>query len=372
MAIFAVPLKSSQPPGFPQVSISNTRTGTGTRTKSNKRKRSNKIPQDEEEDHSTHELVDPPKGTHSLEYTSVLSPLEKIQHRVARHPLDQPLPPLPFPHAAPKENLPARAAPGVKPDHPSRSLHLRHLAALTAIIHRSMLSQDYHRAARAMGLMLRDDTVAGSASIRNKGFMGIAAEILLRQDQAQELQSRSSPSFHISPIGFENTKRLYETLIIRHPYHKSWPESVNAIDFYLAMFNIWIYAVAVSEDDPTSPPASPGPDQLDAQSLAKVRELDQANQIANRMDECMASIPYMDEPELIRLRAMVDLWLADLYETCHAFAVPLDPVSDSDDYNQDHHEQQQDVGPDYILLAQQSRARAQARFSKLEGQPTSP
>jgi len=69
---------------------------------------------------------------------------------------------------------------------------------------------------------------------------------------------------------------------------------------------------------------------------------------------------------------MVDLWLADLYETCHAFAVPLEPLSDSDDYSQDHHKQQRDTGPDHIYLAQQSRASAQARFAKLEGQPTSP
>jgi len=372
MAIFAIPVKSSHPPGFPQVSNSDARTSPSTR--GNKRKRSTKIHQGEEADqgHSTFEPLDPPKATRPLEYTSVLSPLEKIQHRLAGHPLDQPLPPLPFPHAALKDTQPNRAVPDVKPTRASTSLHLQHLAALTAIIHRSMLSQDYPRAARAMGIMLRDSVVAGSASIRNKGFMGIAAEILFRQDQPNGSQSSPSPSFRMSPIGLEKTKRLYESLIIQHPYHKSWPESVNAIDFYLSMFNVWIYAVSASEVDPASPPASPGPDQLDAQSLAKVRELDRANQIANRMDECMASIPYMDEPELLRLRAMVDLWLADLYETCHAFAVPLEPLSDSDDYSQDHHKQQRDTGPDHIYLAQQSRASAQARFAKLEGQPTSP
>ncbi|KEF58882.1 uncharacterized protein A1O9_03725 [Exophiala aquamarina CBS 119918] len=364
MAIFAVPLKSSQPPGFPQVSTS--------RSRSNKRKRSNQLPEDEEreEDTPTHQLADPPKHIHSLEYTSVLSPLENIQRRVAGHPLVQPLPPLPFPHAAPKQTKPDRAVLTVKPAHTPRSLHLQHLAALSAIIHRSMLSQDYRRAARAMGLMLHDDKVAGLASIRNKGFMGIAAEILLRQDQGKEAQRHSS-AIHISTVGLENTKRLYETLIIRHPYHKSWPESVNAIDFYLALFNIWIYAMAISDENSDSALASPCPDQLDPQSIAKLRELDQANQIVNRMDECMASIPYMDEPELIRLRAMVGLWLADLYETCHAFAVPLEQVSDSDDYSQDRPEQQQDTGPDYIRLAQESRARAQVLLSKLAGRPTS-
>lgn len=223
-----------------------------------------------------------------------------------------------------------------------------------------------------MGLMLRDQTVAGHAPIRNKGFMGIAAEILLRQDQDPHSRSSypsRSRSESISPVGLENAKRFYESLIIRHPYHKSWPDSVNAIDFYLAMFNIWIYAVAVSEDNSDSTPSSPRSGPLDPQSLAKVRELEQANQIATRMDECMISLPYMDEPELIRLRAMVDLWLADLYETCHAFAVPLEQVSDTnsqDPYDQD------DTTPDYFHLAQQSRERAQTRLTKLEGRPTSP
>lgn len=328
---------------------------------------------DEDEDpFPKHDAANPPKNVPNLEYTAILSPLEKIQRRLAGHSFDQPIPPLPFPHAAPRENETSRSRtiPDVKPTHASRSLHLQHLAALTAIIHRSILSQDYARAARAMGLMLRDDTVAGYAPIRNKGFMGIAAEILLRQDQGKESRnSDSSPPFHVSPIGLENAKRLYETLIIRHPYHKSWPESVNAIDFYLAMFNVWIHAVAVSEDNLDSPPSSPRFDQLDPQSLAKARELDEANQIATRMDECMASIPYMDEPELIRLRAMVDLWLADLYETCYAFDLPLEQVSDSD--SQDHPEQK-DPTTDYVHLAQQSRERAQARLSKLEGQPISP
>lgn len=222
-----------------------------------------------------------------------------------------------------------------------------------------------------MGLMLRDQTVAGYAPIRNKGFMGIAAEILLRQDQNTHSRNGypSRPRHEsISPVGLENAKRFYESLIIRHPYHKSWPDSVNAIDFYLAMFNIWIYAVAVSEDNSDSTPSSPRSDLLDQQSLAKVRELEQANQIATRMDECMTSLPYMDEPELIRLRAMVDLWLADLYETCHAFAVPLEQVSDTN--SQDPYEQD-DRTPDYFHLAQQSRERAQTRLTKLEGLPTS-
>jgi len=47
------------------------------------------------------------------------------------------------------------------------------------------------------------------------------------------------------------------------------------------------------------------------------------------MDTCMASLPYRDEPELIRLRAMVALWIADLYEDSRRFfSLHDDEVSD--------------------------------------------
>ena len=365
MAIFTTPFKSSHP------SQSARPPSSRPRNRGNKRKRSNTTDQDrKEQDNSLSDesASSSPEDAPNLDYTAVLSPLEKIQRRLAGHPFDQPVPPPPFPHTVIKDHHSGHPAEDPKSSHSStpRSLHAQHLAVLTTIIHRSMISQDYARAARAMGLLLRDQTVASYAPIRNKGFMGIAAEILLRQNQDPHA-ARSPPEF-ISPMNLENAKRFYETLIIRHPYHKSWPDSVNAIDFYLAMFNVWIYAVCVSGADHDSISSSPRSDQLDSQSLAKVRELEQANQIATRMDECMTTLPYMDEPELIRLRAMVDLWLADLYETCHASTLPLDQVSNT---NSHHHYGLEDTTPDYLHLAQQSRGRAQTRLVKLEGQPNS-
>ncbi|KAK5047256.1 hypothetical protein LTR84_006778 [Exophiala bonariae] len=356
MAIFTTPFKPSRPLQTTKQPSSH------SRPRSKKRKRSNTTHQEEnhsgsDDSSSSTSRDDAP----NLDYIASLSPLERIQHRLAGLPFDQPVPPPPFPHAPLKEHHSAHLAQDAISTHisTSRSLHFQHLAVLTTIIHRSMVAQDYARASRAMGLLLRDSTVANDAPIRNKGFMGIAAEILLRQNR--DPSSSSSAPESISAINLENAKRFYETLIIRHPYHKSWPDSVNAIDFYLALFNIWIYAVSVSGTEHDSTPDSPHSDQLDSQSPAKVRELEQANQIATRMDECMTTLPYMDEPELIRLRAMVDLWLADLYETCHAFAVPLDQVSDTNSLDL----------PDYFHLAQQSRERAQARLIILEGQPNS-
>ncbi|EXJ90520.1 hypothetical protein A1O1_03623 [Capronia coronata CBS 617.96] len=277
------------------------------------------------------------KSNIELEYTAVVSPLERLQRRVAGQPLDQPPPPLPFPHAGRAstiswtvDELPgtddSATSGSASVDNVSRSLHLQHLAALTAIVHRSLLTEEFTRASRALGLMFREDSVRRNAATRNHGYTGIAAEVLLRQGCSREAAGDiPQATLPFTREGFENAKRFYERLIIKHPYHKSWPTSVNAVDFYLAMFNLWIYVTHAEnnaapsdlrqEDENLDASArSPRIDRTYSHARAKVRELEQANEIAIRMDTCMATLPYMDEPELIRLRAMVALWTADLHD----------------------------------------------------------
>jgi len=260
----------------------------------------------------------------SLEYTAVVTPEQRHQRRVAGQPLDEEPPPLPFPHAEAvgTKSKPVREAllEGTTGAYSSKSakvpqsLHMQHLAALTTILHRSLLREDFTRASRALGLMFREDTISQNAAVRSQGYMGIAAEVLLRsgysRDSASVLPRTALP---FTQEGFQKAKRFYERLIVRHPYHKSWPDAVNAVDFYLAMFNIWIYAV-YTESTSMSHSGEVDDDVTDADR--KVRELEQANQIAARIDACMATVPYIDEPELIRLRAMVSLWQADLHEDC--------------------------------------------------------
>ena len=45
----------------------------------------------------------------------------------------------------------------------------------------------------------------------------------------------------------------------------------------------------------------------------RAKELEQAQQIAARMDEIIVSPPYSDSPELLELRGMISLWIADLF-----------------------------------------------------------
>lgn len=241
--------------------------------------------------------------------------LEEEQHYRAKWPLQKEPPPFPFPH---KEYQPNKRRVKQNPiveeekdlSDNQQSLHMQHLTALTTILHLSLLRQDFSRASRALGLLFREEVVSENAAVRNQGFIGIAAEVLLRGGSSKQ---PSPPVLPFTYEGFQKAKRFYERLIIKHPYHKSWPNMVNAIDFYLAMFNLWIYVVQaehVADSD--------HPDDVDKETEAnkKVRVLEQANEIASRLDMCMATVPFMDEPELIRLGAMVSLWVSDLHKEC--------------------------------------------------------
>ncbi|KAK5467405.1 hypothetical protein LTS15_000377 [Exophiala xenobiotica] len=265
----------------------------------NKRKR-RKATDEADKVHEQDEFADiqnPAPKLADVEYTAVVSPMERHQRRVAGQPLDQPPPSFPFPHAQ-----------------------------TSSAVHRSLLEENFPCSSRALGLLFRDASIRRSVAVRSQGYMGIGAEVLLRQGNITRPASRStSASVPFAREGFENAKRFYERLIVKHPYHKSWPGSVNAVDFYLALFNIWIYVAHAEHNAEVpvpsrteSPPGSPHPisslERADVSSEQKVREFEEAEEIASRMDTCMASLPYKDEPELIRLRAMVAHWIADLHE----------------------------------------------------------
>ncbi|KAK4939999.1 hypothetical protein LTR10_019851 [Elasticomyces elasticus] len=306
---------------------------------------------DEKGGNGPEELQKPLNTMTDVEYTAVVTPSERLQRRVAGQPINQHPPPLPFPHSQTRKSPDQEAfvkkrvvkdANAQRHDLP-RSLRFQHLSALTAIVHRCLLQEDFPRASRALGLMFREESLKRSAAARNQGYMGIGAEVLLRQGNSKRSPSDTTPTpVSFTSEGFENARRFYERLIVKHPFHKSWPGSVNAVDFYLALFNMWVYVVhaeyskqnlKASESEGILHETASSPRVVErvtsVDTGAKVRELEQAREIASRMDTCMASLPYRDEPELIRLRAMVALWMADLYEDSRLhFSLHNDEVSD--------------------------------------------
>lgn len=302
--------------------------------RSKKRKRKRVANQDDEpQDAADNDLQDlpdlqPPASSQSLEYSAVLTPEQRTQYRTAGQPFDQEPPPFPFPHARPKSDKQEASWTDDTAKRPIRAptLHLQHLSAITAILHRCLAEKDYTRASRAFALILRDSIGGHAIDIRNEGRWGIGAEILLKagsqhdrplgKEAPDDESSRQAPLF--TREGFGRARRYYERLIIQYPFSKPHAASVNALDFYQALFGLWIYIV--HEEGKTEIDSDPVSRQL--------RELKQAREMAGRMDACMSSIPFSDDLELIRLRGMVALWMADLAESCSGGRAPAsDAVS---------------------------------------------
>jgi hypothetical protein len=307
-------------------------------------------------DHPLH--VHSQQGSQYSEYSAVLTPEERSQYRVAGQPFDQSPPMKPFPHAPqPKldnssktqstlNRLASLDPPVYPPSTDSRNLplHQQHLAAATALLHRALSEGDFARAGRALSLILRDEVRGQGLDIRAEGRWGIGAEILLRQgtqvdynkmnpstdrpNDAENLRmSERGAATWFTRKGFEDSRKYYERLIVQYPFHKPNPGAVNALDFYPAMFGLWIYVVQEESKLNNEPPDdstfsvishnenSPPPKKRPTFNLASSQQtLAQAREISIRMDSCMTSIPFSDDFELIRLRGMVASWTADLID----------------------------------------------------------
>jgi hypothetical protein len=226
------------------------------------------------------------------EYTAVVSPDERRQRRAAGSSLEAPIPPFPFPHkdVASQE----KHSSGTRAHSPDRqSLRLQHIANMTAILHRSMRAKDWSRARRALGLLLRTEINGQPIDLRNGEYWGLGAEILFRHQPENGKQW--------SRRGFEDAKDYYEKLIVRFPYHRSSSDSINAVDFYLALFSLWIYVAQAERASSRSTD-----DWLDHNAVG--RELEEARLILARLDRCMGTAPYADNEDFRRLRSDIILW----------------------------------------------------------------
>lgn len=305
----------------------------------------------------------------------VLTPNESHQYRIAGLPLDQELPKGRFPHAAPTKDDSAKgqtlqgqfshglatlSVPIYPPQSPAHtgSLRLQHLAALTTILHRCLLQGDFTRAGRAWGLLMREQFRGMPADVRLETRWGIGAEILLRRDKQptsltdppvskdSTIVDKTPPPF--THKGFAEAKEYYERLILNHPFLKTHPHSISALHFYPAMFGLWVYVAQeesrferdriddeeyseVSDEDSMEGYGEHNGSNRKQTLVAKVRlrELEQAQQIATRIDTLLGSPPYSDSSELLELRGMVSLWIGDLL----ALSLPKPPPDFLDDYD---------------------------------------
>lgn len=289
------------------------------------------------------------ESTQSLAQYPVLTPDEAHQYRVAGLSLDQELPGGEFPHAAIKdkkrkrskrlarklqEQWPPIFLPGSQTT--ETTLHIQHLGVLTTILHRSLLEGDFVRAGRVWGMLLHERFGKDPVDIRHGGRWGVGAEILFRQNTAGTNTSNSTSHIFTRP-GFEAAKAYYERLIIQYPSRVARSSASSSLQFYPAMFSLWVYVVdheskiarevlEEEDDDIVSErsadfDATMSDDDNNAHRSGSVmtrvagirrKELAGAEEIAARMDEIMVGPPYSDSPALLRLRGMVALWIGDL------------------------------------------------------------
>ncbi|KAF7125254.1 hypothetical protein CNMCM5793_001432 [Aspergillus hiratsukae] len=342
-----------------------------------------------------------------------LSPEEAHQYRVAGLSFDQELPGGLFPHAPAKSGSTKKENRGdilkslsslSPPIYPPQSsayqgnLRLQHLAVITSILHRCLLQGDYIRAGRAWGLILREEFAGSPIDVRTDGRWGIGAEILLRRGrQVAETAPGIQPNGdgregrgHVSKPyftrkGFEDAKHYYERLIVQHPYRKSAPDAISSLHFYPAMFGLWVYVTqeesnSAREEIHSGHEDSPGEFSEDEEleqefdvgagskhrrhhliTSVRARELEEAQQIAARMDEILVSPPYSDSPELLELRGMVSLWIGDLFVSCV-------PHQEKDEYDiDDHSSMKQDADDlhDSIQARRERRLAMEKRQSEI-------
>lgn len=203
------------------------------------------------------------------------------------------------------------------------------------------------RAGRALGMILRDEVDGKPLDIRQEGRWSIGAEILLLQDadmRSTQWRHSPSPSEYREKAdqrtrawprrkSFKAVKRYYENLIVQYPFQKRDPSAVSSSDFYSAMFRLWISVVrqevslrddkARSIEDESDEGFEHDPESRhdlgplidgsrSSEQEVSLTELEQASEIADKLDSIMQTYPYREDPTLQELERIVHLWIEDL------------------------------------------------------------
>ncbi|QIX00487.1 hypothetical protein AMS68_006004 [Peltaster fructicola] len=263
------------------------------------------------------------------------------------------LPPFPFPHAPVESERPVQVSldeelfclkPTVhKLDTQAGDAYLtkrQHLDNLTALLHRSVTTSDWNRASRIIGLLLRSD-FNGAIDLRRHGRWAIAGEILMRREQSLDADNQAQSVDRSS--GFEDTRKYYERMILQYPHTSRTSSSFSAATIYPSLFNVWVYEVQqrskVGREACQRRPSSSSSlsscestDDKDDVSKIRLKELEEAEPIATRLDDLLLSPPYDTDVKLLHLRAMIGSWLSDLYTSA------ADSVH-SADLQRDHYRQ---------------------------------
>lgn len=161
--------------------------------------------------------------------------------------------------------------------------------------------------------------------------------------------------------GFKLAREYYDRLILQYPHRHNTPaSSFSARVVYPALFNIWIYEV----QDRASRAQPDDASWSDLRQI-KMKELEEAQPIATRLDELLLSPPYDTMTELLELRANLSLWLSALHKSLAGSDVSnTDETSDEDD-SEIHVSSSQ-----HQLHANQELAKAKALLQRMQAAGT--
>jgi hypothetical protein len=253
----------------------------------------------------------------------------------------------PIPHLDERTYIPARYATNAE----GLTLKMQHVSVVSTLLHTLLQRGDYVRAGRCWALLLRSGYMARdlrmkgghlSMDVRAHERWGIGAELLLRSGKPRKQAAGEDDDdlfvdgpqgkgvegyLDYSPQGFARARTFYERLIVQYPSTQRRRKGAQSTTFYAAMFSCWIYEVQSRYKNPhssrsPSPSASASPSDSDSDSDTETAsttstrptnpQLRDAQQIATRMDDIIDSPPYDKLPELLQMRGMVEMWLADL------------------------------------------------------------
>ncbi|KAL9009830.1 MAG: hypothetical protein Q9173_005172 [Seirophora scorigena] len=284
----------------------------------------------------------------------------------------------------------------------------QHYDVLTSLLHRCILEEDYARASRAWGMLLRIELGGYPLDIRVHDRWGIGAELLLHGDStlsgrkniATGRISTQNGGITIDEAksiekGLLKAKDYYERLILQFPYRKTSPESTSSLTFYPVLFSIWIHSIQLryklarevmmrddelsddadskgdtrSGDEPLDPEAARS--QFDRNFAARQSAFQDANVIIGRLEELLVSPPYSDHSGLWKIKGMLLLWTCHLVDyqmlsTNHSDSSGDEPVTPprEDEYSESNVRSR----PEAILKAQEAFSRALSLGDTLNSQ----
>ncbi|KAL2021931.1 hypothetical protein VTK56DRAFT_6350 [Thermocarpiscus australiensis] len=282
----------------------------------------------------------------------------------------------------------AAQQPHPHPHDPRAQAYRARVGCLAAVVRRCLAEGDVATAKRAFGLLARARVYGRRVDLRYEGYWEMGAEVLVREGRrggAGRRREGEGEGEDEDGIGegegeeeeeeeeehrLARLKTYYEYLIQQYPFSKQHPNSTNSVlDFQVALFSAEMEAAYAAHrqglerlqrgkgaegvvdemdvdeselpledhhgDNGWDDEGREAEDHLRGVSRREIRLREQENSlrlaalqrmvdVARRMDTVMETVPFSRDHELLRLRAMVALYIGDLQ-------VPPAPRSELED-----------------------------------------